>query len=363
MKATEYARKSGARGGLSGKRVLLVEDNEINRQIARELLEEAGIEVIEAVNGRQCVDIVSDASVPDIDLVLMDMQMPVMDGIQATRAIRENSRHSGLPIIAMTANAMEQDRQKCLEAGMNDHLAKPVNVEQMFACLRRWLGDATVADVRAEPRAVPEESLPPLPGVDHAQGLMRVGHNSERLRKAWQKFESTQSDCIERMADASKAGDWENAARMAHTLKGLAATLGANAISTLASELEETFKQPSSDVSGLLAALREQFTPLIAALPAMRFRGTTKRPRSTSMFDRDQVANLLDSLKTQIDDDDTRAARTLDELENLIGNEATSGALRMIRSAINDYNFEQAAPALSQLRAAILDTLDKDPSS
>jgi CheY-like chemotaxis protein len=122
---------------LVGARLLLVEDNEINRELALELLTEEGISVEVAMDGRQALEMIERER---FDAVLMDCQMPVMDGFAATRALRERPQWRDLPVIAMTANAMVGDRQKALDAGMNDHIAKPINVAQMFSTLARWVG-------------------------------------------------------------------------------------------------------------------------------------------------------------------------------------------------------------------------------
>ena len=115
---------------------MLVEDNELNQQVAVELLEDSGIVIDIAENGEIAVKKVSEAS---YDIVLMDMQMPVMDGITATKEIRKNPKYALLPIVAMTANAMAQDREKCIQAGMNDHISKPIDPKQLFLTLRKWI--------------------------------------------------------------------------------------------------------------------------------------------------------------------------------------------------------------------------------
>jgi CheY-like chemotaxis protein len=147
--AREAASRDDARAGLRGARILLVEDNEINQEVALTLLRRAGIDMSLARNGQEALDLLEHE---DFDAVLMDCQMPVMDGYAATRALRRQPRLQSLPVIAMTANAMVGDREAALAAGMDDHIAKPIDVEAMFATLARWLPPERPA-ITDEPRS------------------------------------------------------------------------------------------------------------------------------------------------------------------------------------------------------------------
>ena len=166
---------------LAGIKLLLAEDNEINQQVARELLQKVGVQLVVADNGQEAVDLVDKEA---FDGVLMDLQMPVMDGLEATRRIREQKSAEAFPIIAMTANAMAGDRERCLAVGMNDHVAKPVVPEEMYAMLSKWITN------RSEQSAPPKPSreismvrpLPPLPGIDTTKGLRNVAGNTQLYR-------------------------------------------------------------------------------------------------------------------------------------------------------------------------------------
>ena len=184
------------------------------------------------------------------DLVLMDMQMPVMDGLAATRAIRLKPQFQSLPIIAMTANVMESDREKCTEAGMNDHLAKPIDPEALFACLLRWIkpraGIAVVADVvkTLTPAKTESQSVQPseiaafeIAGIDTKSALRRTGGNPKRYEMLLRKF--AESAAVEEIRDALAKGDMATAARAAHSLKGAAANLGATAVAEAAAKVEK----------------------------------------------------------------------------------------------------------------------------
>ncbi|MBF0162287.1 MAG: response regulator, partial [Magnetococcales bacterium] len=218
-------------GVLSGARLLLVEDNEINQQVAQELLEQVNVTVILARNGREAVEWVDRT---DLDGVLMDVQMPVMDGITATRLIRQETRHAQLPILAMTANAMSGDRDMCLEAGMQDHIAKPVDPAALYATLARWIKPANPQPVPPEPGdsaadPVAEESwvLPEIEGLDSKAGLYRMGGNLKGYLALLGKFRRNQGEAEAAIRTALGTDDWETAERLAHTLKGVAGAIGA----------------------------------------------------------------------------------------------------------------------------------------
>jgi CheY-like chemotaxis protein len=194
---------------LRGARVLLVEDNEINQEVALGQLEDAELFIDVAENGAVAVRMVQQN---DYDLVLMDMQMPVMDGIEATRAIRSDPRSQNLPIIAMTANAMAADRERCLQAGMNDHVAKPIDPDHLFGALLRWIkrpggGEKIVARPRRwKDRIVTLKSVPSEPpdiaGIDTRSGLKRTGGNRKRYETLLRRFAQQQAGAAKEITAA-----------------------------------------------------------------------------------------------------------------------------------------------------------------
>jgi two-component system sensor histidine kinase/response regulator len=182
----------------------------------------------------------------DYDAVLMDMQMPVMDGIEATRAVRADPRFADLPIIAMTANAMASDRELCLEAGMNDHIAKPIDPDQLFGVLLRWIKHGV--DGAADGVALVRTPMPPppidieIPGVDVRSGLRRTGSNAKRYKTLLSRFAQQEAGAVDTMRTALAMGDAATAERAAHSLKGAAGTLGAAALSSIAGEAETAIR-------------------------------------------------------------------------------------------------------------------------
>jgi CheY-like chemotaxis protein/HPt (histidine-containing phosphotransfer) domain-containing protein len=240
--------------------VLLTEDNEINQQIAIELLEGAGAHVTVANNGREAVNHL-DANPTGFDVVFMDLQMPIMDGHQATMAIRNDARFTTLPIIAMTAHASNDERARCLAEGMNDHISKPIAPAILFATLEKYYAPARAAAVRsaraaaavpvsatpgATPAAAPvaapvaaPDALPRIPGLAVDEGLARVAGNKKLYVKLLRQFVAQEADAGARISACLASGDRGTAERLAHTVKGVAGSLGAGAVQAAGGVLEK----------------------------------------------------------------------------------------------------------------------------
>jgi len=250
----------------------LVEDNATNRELATELLADMGIEVMIAVNGQEGIDRI--AAEP-FDLVLMDIQMPVMDGLTATRLIRADHRFNKLPVLAMTAHAMSGDRERSLYAGMNEHITKPIDPIRLMTTLVRWMPERP--EGRLEPKAVlvdltPHEDCIPdqLPPFDIATALMRTNSKPRLLLKILLGFRDEFSTAPSDLKELIAHGSLDDAERLAHSLKGLAATLEAKELAESASFVELAFRRgQTAEVSLLIEAMEQKLIPAIAAINSM----------------------------------------------------------------------------------------------
>jgi signal transduction histidine kinase/DNA-binding response OmpR family regulator/HPt (histidine-containing phosphotransfer) domain-containing protein len=236
-------------------RILMVDDNKINQQIVVELLELTGIAVDLADHGRIALEKLDAHPSNYYQLVLMDIQMPIMDGHEATSAIRRDNKYKDLPIIAMTANAMRDEQSICLAEGMNDHLSKPIVPEMLYAKLMEFLPASSLQKVGKVVNASIDKTLPGiLPGLDLMIARRSVGGNEKLLVKLLRHFSLEQHDAVEQMRMALLSGDPLLADRLIHTLKGLAGSLGAQKLALIAMEVEQQFGQ-TKDVPQLDAIL------------------------------------------------------------------------------------------------------------
>ncbi|PLY40724.1 hypothetical protein CSZ94_19405 [Janthinobacterium sp. ROICE36] len=288
-------------GLLEGMRVLLVEDNEINQEVAQYILLHAGARVAMAANGRLAVDLLT--STPDAwDAVLMDLQMPVMNGYDATLAIRALGLRD-LPIIAMTANAMDEDRLRAIASGMNAHVAKPIDVDDMIQTLTRLVpaprGDGDSA-VRAGHVVAPMPEVPAaVPGIDLAAALQRFGGDYGAFLALLKRFENSQGDAVEETRRLLAAGQTQQAAQLLHRVCGVAANLGATHIASLAGEAEKALKTGQSHaIAILLGRLEQAMAEVIEAArtlpsPLRRSQPTEAAPGSAPVDLRAGLAQLL----------------------------------------------------------------------
>jgi PAS domain S-box-containing protein len=234
---------------LRGARILLVEDNPVNQLVAREILEEEGIRVEVADNGEEALRAVEGG---EFDAVLMDIQMPVMDGIETTVRIRASARHRALPVIALTASAMSEDRERFLAAGMVDFVPKPIDPEHLFAVLLRWVGPAHrrgAAGSRSGRHArTTGEEQPPI--LDVEGGLARLRGRESLHRRILASFLDSSSTLVDELGRALEDGETRECLRLAHSLKGSAATVGAERVRDAAATLELRLDERGTDEVG-----------------------------------------------------------------------------------------------------------------
>ncbi|WP_323971721.1 response regulator [Aeromonas hydrophila] len=344
-----------------GLRILLAEDNELNQQVALELLRAVGADVSIAGNGAIALEMVAQTH---YNLILMDMQMPVMDGLAATRLLREREdvgQHT--PILAMTANVMAGDRERCLAAGMDDHIAKPIDPDRLYAALQRWATSFSreVSSRLTASRASPATALLPqlrALGLNAETALQRLMHNWEWYRDLLQRFARQGSQPMETLLAALQANDREEAHRQAHTLKGIAATLGAGSLQEVSARLESALARGDDAASLLpLAELGLQQQQQLAAglltlLPAPAAPGL---PEATPA----ELAPLLHQLTGLLLEDDAEAfilfQRNQARLAPLLGEAAPA-----MHDAMTRFRFADALAHLQQVRALRPDLFNQE---
>ena len=285
---------------LAGARILLVEDNEINQELALELLTNARVRADIANNGKEALERLSAA---DYDGVLMDIQMPVMDGYTAAREIRKQPRWKSLPVIAMTANAMVGDREKALAAGMNDHIAKPLNVADMFATMARWITPAQpqVAEVGAMLQPESDELPAFMAGVDTEAGLATCAGNAALYKKLLLQFRASQGDFGSVFGEALTGPDDAAPMRLAHTLKGVAASMGAVDVAAAAEVLEAACQDhlASGTIETLLAHTLAALEPVLQSIGALQqdLASSSGRAEASALDSRAALAKLQQALE------------------------------------------------------------------
>ncbi|MEB0138616.1 MULTISPECIES: response regulator [unclassified Undibacterium] len=268
---------------LRGKRILLVEDNELNQQIACEMLESEGLHVAVAENGAVGVRM---ALAGEYDLILMDMQMPVMDGVSAARAIRQQETRPRTPILAMTANAMQSDRDACQAAGMDDFISKPIDPDLLWRSLLQWLPTYAPSAVSVAASTTPRHDSAGLPlhisGLNIEKGLRLCMGKPVFYRSILRKYFESQKTTAADIMSAWQDKNIDTAVRLAHTLNSTSSYAGAEAVQPLAAALELAFKSAASEdqITPLLAQLTAQLTPLMAQLEQEFQAELTPRPVS-----------------------------------------------------------------------------------
>lgn len=346
---------------LQGARILLTEDNAINQQVATELLEGAGATVHIANNGREAVEkLFNGPQPPPYDVVLMDVQMPEMDGYQATAKIRSEARFAELPIVAMTAHATVEERARCLDAGMNNHIAKPIDPAALLDTLARY---CQARQEQPAPMAAVVEvgavmDLPEVEGLSTEDGLRRVAGNAKLYRSLLQQFVDRQSDVAEQIRESLESGEPEVAERLAHTVKGVAGTIGASGVQAVAGELEKAIRERAEIVEvetlrgrfgealgALVSALRPHVeaweaaaAPAVAAVPA-------------AVADLDVVRPVVERLAGLLQESDAAASDLLEAEGAVVSGLFAPGEFAGFEQMLSSYAFEDALEALQAAAA------------
>jgi CheY-like chemotaxis protein len=340
----------------AGIRVLLAEDNEANRFVAQELLTVLGIELETAVNGREAVDRVRAKRYA---AVLMDMQMPEVDGLEATRLIRQDKANAALPIIAMTANAMKADVEACLEAGMNDFVSKPIDRVELLRTLRRWLPrDGGPASLAPEPDILPQIAVDEVvahpAAIDVEDVVRRLGLPFEQLRPLYLRLDAGLRQTLEDLHRAVTAEDARGSCEHAHALAGAAGNFGAARLFQSAKELEAAARAGRTDLSSLFTAVEQAATSVFAAIDNMRQslpRNSTTDSR-VAPLDRANLQRALERLQNALANLDLSGSSVgLDEIDHMELPAALRTATTRIRGLVEGYEYDEAAAAVTRLLA------------
>ncbi|WP_086479321.1 response regulator [Oceanospirillum sanctuarii] len=324
---------------LSGKRILLVEDNPMNQELALELLRQGGMDVELANNGQEALNRLQEDTA--FDLVLMDCQMPVMDGYEATRQIRSTTELAQLPIIAMTANAMSGDKEKVLEAGMNDHLGKPIDVDLMYRLIAKWTKRADNTENTPNP-------FSGLYGINTELGLNNMIQDAELYQRMLIMFYESQKAFRENFEAACNDPDQTAAGRYLHTLKGTAATIGAEQLYQLAAPLEHLCLELSPDdetFQSQLAEMETELNKVISGIEARFASGDQKEQRDD--YPRHKAQAEFDELVRLLKESDAEAIEHLENLQKHLSPEETCKLKPLIR-AVEAFDFDQALEFLQE---------------
>lgn len=337
---------------VQGAHILLVEDNELNQQVIVELLEDLGVSIEVAENGEVAVKKVNEAS---YDIVFMDMQMPVMDGIEATKEIRKNPQYSSLPIVAMTANAMVQDRDRCMQAGMNDHISKPIEPDKLFSILLKWMPDRKIKikEIQKSSIKLLENELKiRIPGLDIESGLRRVLGKEKSYINLLRKYAMGQKDTFEQIEKMLSEDEWHSAQRLAHTLKGLSGSIGAIEIQEKAFILEKAIeKHESFDVLNPIIKetsimLEKMIRCLKNALPDEDVIPKVIGAVSSC----EELLEVLEKLKPFVQAlKPKKCAEVMEEHKDLVWPENLQSRAADLEKFVSKYKFKEALQVLEQL--------------
>ena len=351
----EVAQKSAVRNlpmavatGVQGGQVLVVDDNEVNRLVAEGLLKMSGFEVALAINGKEAVRMAGEEP---YDAILMDIQMPVMDGNVATRLIRNNPALRKIPIIAMTANAMAGDREKYLAAGMNDYVAKPIDPEELFRVLSQWVEDAEREPYEKEKgsEAVASTIIPRLAGIDMADGLKRMGGNLAAYQKVLKKFRENQSTSVEQIRQLLQQKDDKGPIRIAHSLKGTAGNIGAKLLFDSASKLELALKENMAEaVEIYLSQVESQLEKLMDSLGEIIV-DQEKGISPAGEIDLNALTEAMPQLKELLSAGDAQAMEVMDKIRTIIQGQPEWDSFAPIEKMIEQYDFEGALALWDQV--------------
>nr|WP_321500946.1 response regulator [uncultured Dethiosulfovibrio sp.] len=323
---------------LEGTRILLAEDNDINRDVALQFLKDAGAQVIEAKDGKEAVEIASRES---FDLILMDIQMPKMDGFEATKRVRAQETER-TPIIAMTAHALKGDRERCIDAGMDDHIPKPVDPDVLVAVVHRWIFE--------EENSMPLRPLKDEKGIDLSSGLRRTGGDISRYRALLDKFLKEFSPLGKASMDLLKAGDTQESSRLIHSMKGAAATLGLLDVQRLSEKLENSLAKGELNLDIIWQELLHLDVETKELFSSLEAQDNTPELDRTSLTEKESL-QILSSIETYLDRRQPKPI--LDLIESRIWPSSISEDVNQLKDEVSRYRFQDGYPLLASIKSKL----------
>ncbi len=359
---------------LDGLRVLLAEDNPLNRELAVELLARRGVRVDVAINGLEALERLAARGPDAYDVVLMDLQMPVLDGFESTRRLREQARFDRLPVLAMTAHAFDDERRRCMALGMQGHIAKPLDTAALYGALRRYWSPTKPTPVAAAvvvaaalapvtpvpapmaaakatpPTAEPARSgIPHIPGLDTARALGYFDGNESLYKRTLHAFVETQGDGLADWAGWLADGEWPELRRAAHTLQGLAATIGAMQLRELALAAERlTAEHAAEPLRAALPALADALATVVMNIEAAMHTPRSWLHSTTRAGELDMVdpAHALGRLRELLAASDSRGLDWWRAHEKSLRQALPPSAQRRLTQALASFDFDAALAAL-----------------
>ncbi|WP_286232830.1 response regulator [Thalassotalea sediminis] len=369
---------------LSHSKILLVEDNALNQQVVLGFLEETGVQIDIAENGQVAIDKLDSER---YDLVFMDLQMPVMDGLTATKIIRANDQFTNLPIIAMTAHAMQEELDRCLNVGMNDYFTKPIDPNALFTLLSKWLGnnsqvntlsvndannpDNTTNDsqhteniikVEGEIDEQPDNllaAIEKLTCIDADAAIESMGGRVHLYQNLVQEFAKNYRQTVDTLSDTYKEKDYDTAYRVAHSLKSNANYIGALTLAKRATQLEAQLKNAPEDADLLVAETSIELNNVLIALDGLPFEDSAAEAPQTAIVNVEyfakQLHSLLQSIRDLVVEESANAEDLLPRLINLTAGTEHENAAQKIADDIEDIEYKSAISRIDAILKALAD--------
>ena len=333
---------------IRGAHVLLVEDNPVNQTVAVDLLHNMGIETTVAGHGEEALERLTERP---FDAVLMDLQMPVMDGFEATRRIRREARFNSLPVIAMTAAVLLRDREAAQEAGMNDHIAKPILLEQLVETLLKWIPATGGAAAPCPREAAAERPLPPsLSGFDMARVERLLGGNGALFHRLTRQFEEQFAGAAEELDRRLEEERFDEAERLAHGVKGAAGNIGAMALHDAAEELEKMLKLRRQEGRGPFEAALAQVLASVAQLKESALPPAEAPERDCERCDRRRAAELFAEIRALMDENRFVPAETMEALRDSIPCRRIRERLARLARHLDGLDYDNARTLLDDIQ-------------